>query len=262
MAQFKIGVLVESFRMPPREGMRKAKEVGADGVQIYAVRGEICPEAMNENIRSDFRGFCENLGLEISALCGDLGGHGFQNANENPQRVERSKKIVDLALDLGTRIVTTHIGVVPEDSEHPTYKAMRAACRELGDYAAGKDVVFAVETGPETAECLKRFLDDVGSPGIGVNMDPANLVMCMGEDPAQAVLTLRGYIAHTHAKDGVRLQLSEVPLGEGNVNWDKYLNALKHIGFKGYLTIEREVGQNPYEDIRKAVQFLKNRIKP
>ena len=287
MYKFKIGVMSDGFRLAPRDGIRKAREVGADGVQVYAVAGEISPEVMDRHTRAEFKDFCAGLGLEISALCGDLGGHGFERADENVAKVERSKRIVDLAVDLGTAVVTTHIGVVPEDRQAPTYANLLAACRELGEYAARAGATFAIETGPEPAATLKAFLDEVGSKGIGVNLDPANLVMVTGDDPVQAVYTLQGYIVHTHAKDGVRLKPSdpvrvygafaeggiegltvsdvgqlfrEVPLGQGGVPWDAYLKALAAIGYAGYLTIEREVGEGPERDIREAVQFLRARI--
>jgi sugar phosphate isomerase/epimerase len=284
MGRFKIGVMSDSFRLAPRDGVRKAKEVGADGIQIYAVAGEICPEVMDRSTRADFRRFCAELGLEIAALCGDLGGHGFERADDNIAKVERSKRIVDLAVDLGATVVTTHIGVVPANRAHPRYAIMQSACRELGDYAHRAGVTFAIETGPETAAVLKTFLDDVGSPGIGVNLDPANFVMVTGQDPVEAVHILKDYIVHTHAKDGIRLKPSdpeqvygafaeggvagltaadiaqlfqEVPLGHGDVPWDAYLNALSTIGYAGFLTIEREVGDHPEQDIRDAIQFLR-----
>ena len=106
--------------------------------------------------------------------------------------------------------------------------------------------------------------------------------MVTGDDPAKAVYTLKDYIVHTHAKDGVKLldrdpeiiygirkedevaswgvAFREMPLGEGNVNFDEYLTALESIGFKGFLTIEREVGEDPAKDIGLAVKFLKNKI--
>ena len=157
---------------------------------------------------------------------------------------------------------------------------MQEACAELANYADSVGAHFAVETGPETSAVLKGFLDSLGSKGVSVNLDPANLVMVTGDDPAQAVYNLKDYIVHTHAKDGKQLSYRnpdevygmveshivtgpsfiEVPLGEGSVNWQAYLNALTDIGFKGFLTIEREVGDNPEADIRKAVAFLKEQI--
>lgn len=287
MAAFKIGVISNSFRMSPREGVAAAKAVGADGFQIYAVSGEISPEGLDAAARKAFRAYAESLGLEISALCGDLGGHGFMRADQNPDKITRSKLIVDLAVDLGTPVVTTHIGVVPEDTQHPVYRTLRAACRDLGAYAASKGVTFAIETGPESAPVLRAFLDDVGVKGIGVNLDPANLAMVGGHDPVEAVRLLAPYIVHTHAKDGRRLKpchasevytafaegtygalvarlggdpFIEVPLGEGAVNWEAYLAALAAAGFRGFLTIEREVGDNPAADIAKAVRFLRDRM--
>ena len=133
----------------------------------------------------------------------------------------------------------------------------------------------------ESCESLyKGFLDSLGSTGVSVNLDTANLVMVTGDDPSKAVHNLKDYIVHTHAKDGKQLYYKdpeivygvkkdplvtgpsflEVPLGEGSVNWDEYLNALREIGFGGFLTIEREVGDDPEKDIRTAVDFLKARI--
>lgn len=242
---------------------------------------------MDAQARKAFRAYCEGLGLDIAALCGDLGGHGFMREDDNRDKVPRSKRIVDLAADLGTHVVTTHIGVVPEDRASPVYRTLRTACRELGAYAAGKQVTFAIETGPEPAPVLRAFLDDLGVAGIGVNLDPANLVMVGGHDPVDAVRRLAPYIVHTHAKDGRRLKpcsaaevytafaegrykdlvrrlggdpFIEVPLGEGEVPWDGYLGALKDAGYRGFLTIEREVGADPSADIAGAVRFLRDRL--
>ena len=279
MGRFPIGVIIDSFRTDIPTAVKKAAEVGAQGIQVYATRGEMAPENMNAQRIADFKALVADNGLVISALCGDLGG-GFGNKDENPGKVERSKRILDLAKELGTNVVTTHIGVVPTDSSIDRYKVMQEACFELSRYADEIGAHFAIETGPETSAILKGFLDSLGSTGVGVNLDPANLVMVTGDDPAGAVYNLQKYIVHTHAKDGKQLYYKdpeiiyglvkdslvtgpsflEVPLGEGQVPWEKYLNALEDIGYKGFLTIEREVGDNPAGDIRTAVDFLKNII--
>ena len=275
MGRFPIGVIIDSFRTDIPTAVKKAAEVGAQGIQVYATRGEMAPENMNAQRIADFKALVADNGLVISALFGDLGG-GFGNKEENPGKVERSKRILDLAKELGTNVVTTHIGVVPTDSSIDRYKVMQEACFELSRYADEIGAHFAIETGPETSAVLKGFLDSLGSTGVGVNLDPANLVMVTGDDPAGAVYNLQKYIVHTHAKDGKQLYYKdpeiiyglvkdslvtgpsflEVPLGEGQVPWEKYLNALEDIGYKGFLTIEREVGDDPAKDIRSAVEFL------
>ena len=284
MYNFSIGVIIDSFRLPIKDAVKKAAEVGAQGIQVYSTRGEMAPENLDAAARTEFKKLVEGNGLVISALCGDLGGGGFSFADRNPEKIEKSKRILDLAKELGTNVVTTHIGVVPEDKNHDRYKVMQEACYELSRYADEIGAHFAIETGPETSAVLKDFLDSLGSTGVGVNLDPANLVMVTGDDPVGAVYNLQKYIVHTHAKDGVQNfaedpeivyglkkrpvdvivtgdSFDEVPLGEGSVPWDGYLKALDDIGYKGFLTIEREVGDNPAEDIRKAVKFLEDHIR-
>lgn len=275
MYQFPIGVMVNSFRLPFRQAVEKAVEVGAKGIQMYTVSGEMAPENLTPQKRREVLDIIRSNGLVVSALCGDF-GQGFGDSEKNPELIERSKRVLDLAKDLETDVVTTHIGVVPEDKNVERYKIMQEACFTLSRYADQNNAHFAIETGPERAEVLRAFLDSLGSRGVAVNLDPANLVMVTGDDPVKAVYTLKDYIVHTHAKDGIKLldkspeiiyglveeeiqmgeAFREVPLGTGGVDFPKYLAALDDIGYQGYLTIEREVGENPAADIRTAVEFL------
>ena len=281
MKQFPIGVIVDSFRTDIPTAVRKAAACGAQGIQVYATRGAMSPDELVGAKRKEFLDIVKSNGLVISALCGDLGGGGFIHKDLNRERVDYSKRILDLAKELETDIVTTHIGVVPNDPNHDRFKIMQEACRELAEYADSINAHFAVETGPETSAELKVFLDSLESTGVGVNLDPANLVMVTGDDPVKAVHNLKKYIVHTHAKDGKQIfyrdpeivygikkdvivtddSFIEVPLGEGSVVWPDYLKALEDIGYNGFLTIEREVGDNPEKDIRAAVDFLKNTMR-
>ena len=211
MYKFPIGVMNDSFRLPFEESLDMAAKLGAKGIQMYAVHGDHSPEGMDAAARRETLKKLKDRGLVFSALCGDL-GHGFGNKELNPELIEKSKRILDLAKDLETDIVTTHIGVVPADPNHDRYKIMSEACFELSRYADSIGSHFAVETGPETSAMLKSFLDQRGSTGVGVNLDPANLVMVTGDDLVQAVHNLKDYIVHTHAKDGVMLT-------RGNPEW-------------------------------------------
>lgn len=280
MFTFPIGVIVDSFRTDIASAVKKAALVGAQGIQVYATWGEMAPENMTPAKRKEFSALVADNGLKISALCGDLGGGGFTHKDINPDKISRSKEILYLAKELGTDVVTTHIGVVPEDTGAERYKIMQEACRELAEYADELDAHFAIETGPETSAVLKVFLDSLHSKGVAVNLDPANLVMVTGDDPVGAVENLKEYIVHTHAKDGKQLfykdpeivygmvkshivtgpSFAEVPLGEGQVDWPAYLAALDSIGYRGFLTIEREVGDDPETDIRNAVLFLREQM--
>ena len=280
MYPFSIGVMLDSFRTDVNTALDKAQALGAKGIQVYDTRGDMSPSAMTPARRKEFLKAVKDHGMVVSALCGDL-GQGFVDPEKNPALIEESKRILDLAKDLETDVVTTHIGVVPEDKAHPRYAVMQEACGQLAAYADSLQAHFAIETGPEKAATLKGFLDGLRSTGVAVNLDPANFVMVTGDDPVQAVYTLKDYIVHTHAKDGRRLHyvepevlygmvesemlqdasFIELPLGQGDVDFPNYLKALNDIGFQGFLTIEREVGDDPEADIGLAVRFLQDLIR-
>lgn len=278
MYSFPVGVIVEAFRLPFKDAVKKAAVMGAKGIQMFATYGETTPEKLTKQKRVELLDTVKSEGLVFSAVCGDF-GKGFGNPEQNPKQIEESKRIIDLALDLGTNIVTTHIGVVPEDPHEERYQIMQEACGKLAAYADSVNAHFAVETGPEKAETLCAFLDSLHSEGVAVNLDPANLCMVVRDDPVKAVHTLKKYIVHTHAKDGVNLRpcnpayiykvvhpvpeeyagvrfYKEMPLGTGQVDWKAYLEALDEIGYRGFLTIEREVGDTPEEDIQTAFDYL------
>ena len=270
----KIGVIAESFRKPFPQAIKEARALGADGVQAYA--GLAFPFDADKSKLSEIKKITEGEGLCFSAICGDFGCAMYYERDRS--MIDREKRILEMAKELGTDVVTTHIGVVPENKDCVQYESMYAVCKELADFAKSLGGHFAVETGPEKASVLKSFLDELGSDGVAVNLDPANLVMCAGDDPVQAVYTLRDYIVHTHAKDGIQIKkvdtralyapqyygltpcswdvIREVPLGKGGVDWNKYLDALREIDYDGYLTIERECGDEPAKDIGDAVRFL------
>lgn len=281
----KLGVITDCFKKPLEECIVLAAKNGFDGVQIYATSGEFSPETLTEEKKAEIKKLLKENNLEVSALCGDMGGYGFEIEKDNAERVEKTKRIIDLAVEFGAKAVTTHIGVIPSDKTEPRYSIMLNALTAAGLYAKEKGVTLAIETGPEFAKTLLAFLKDTKG-GVGVNLDPANFVMVTGQDPVQAVELLKDYIVHTHAKDGVKISddmtptevyhafavggvdalnacegFKELPLGQGDVQWDEYLKALKEIGYDGFLTIERECGENQREDITSAVRFLNERLR-
>lgn len=279
---FKIATLADWFGVGLIEGIKESRRCGAEGVQIYAA-DEFDPRTVSKEMIGTVRDTARNEGQVVTALCGELGGFGFEKSADNPEKLAYIKQVLELADRLDCRIVTTHIGVVPGDKADPRYQVMLDAMGEAGAYAHKLGSYLAVETGPEPIATLRGFLDQCG-PGVGINYDPANLVMVGADDEVAAVKTAGSAIVHTHAKDGRSLKkiapadfyhkfaegglewsatcgvCEETPLGEGAVRWVPYLNALKEIGYDGYLTIEREV-KNGAEDIRMAVHFLQDMLK-
>lgn len=279
----KIGIITDCMkRNTLAEALADAARLGADGVQIYATTGGFTPDTLGAEAKAKYKALLSQHGLEISALCGDMGGYGFERAEDNALRIEKTKRIIDLAVEFSARVVTTHIGVIPDEKTHPRYAVMLSALTECGSYAAAKGVTLAIETGPEKAKTLKAFIEDTEG-GVGVNLDPANFTMVTGQDAVEAVSILKNYIVHTHVKDGRKLDpelkaetvyhafavggvaalnackgFEELPIGQGDVDWKSYMKALREIGYDGYLTIEREAGDAPFDDIRSAVKFIRS----
>lgn len=282
----KIGAMVESFRKDFREGIETAASLGVDGVQAYMTNwGELKLDELTPAKLKNALDIVKSNGLVFSAICGDF-GYSFNNEETNAEYVDKSKRVLTYAKELECNVVTTHVGHIPAE-ECKEKEIMRKAMRELAEYADNIGSAFACETGTEKAVVLGDFLDSLGANGVRVNFDPANLVMCSDDRPETAVETLAKYIVHTHAKDGIMLgdnlrsdivvtigdeakghdellkmgqAYLELPLGDGDVNFDLYLPALAKTGFDGFLTIEREVGDSPEKDIALAVSFLKEKL--
>ena len=277
---FKTGVLLDSLRLPLDEALSVASYGAAKGVQLFAVPHEMAVLKLDFSDAEKLKRKVRSYGLEIASLCGDIGGHGFENKFENKSKINKTIEIIDYAVELGTTILTTHIGVISEnDSEKRDniQEALIKICR----YAEKSGVSIAVETGPEKSEVLQKFILETGEKSLRVNFDPANLVMVQGEDPVTAVYKLKDLIVHTHAKDGKMIRkcdpvkiynafavgnpdnididsyFMELPIGKGDVNFPAYLAALDAIGYKGYLTIERESGLNRVKDVTEGIKFLK-----
>ena len=279
----KIGVITDCMKKPLDVAIKEIGALKFDGVQIYATTGTFSPDALTAQAKEEFKKLLSDNGLVVSALCGDVGGHGFEIEEDNALKIEKSKKIVDLAVEFNAKAVTTHIGVIPSDVNSEKFNVMLSALTELGLYAKERGVTFAIETGPEDAKTLLSFVSRTQG-GVGVNLDPANFVMVTGQDPVEAVYMLKDYIVHTHLKDGKMLIKTdpkiiydyfaeggiealnvadffiETPVGEGDVDFVKYIQALKDIGYDGFLTIERETGADPAADILKAKAYIEKLI--
>lgn len=281
----KIGLMFNNLRGSVKSALSFCSSIGLNGVQIGITGGKYNIDRVSKSSYARLEKYLIANNLEISAYCGELGGHGFMLEKDNPKNIEKCKRMIDFAVRNGVGIISTHIGVIPEDKNSPVYKTMQKALTEVGRYAKERNIVIAIETGPEKAIVLKEFIDSLDG-GIGVNLDPANLTMCARQDAVEAVYILKDYIVHTHAKDGRNLEpvdtrfvygfidekdkeglkapsgkvYEETRIGEGGVDWDKYLKALKDIGYNGYLTIEREYGRNTKQDVSDAAEYLKKRI--
>ena len=178
-----------------------------------------------------------------------------------PDNKRRVLEAIDITAELSVKYLEFHFGFISvDDAEH--YKKLSDRVCLLAERARERGVVLLMETGQETTEELSRFIEAVAHPALAVNFDPANMLLYDKDDPVGAVKTLAKHIRHFHAKDAVRAAKQgdwgrEVPWGQGMVNPEKFLSAMKKIGFEGSLAIEREAGNARMEDIKLAIENLR-----
>ena len=188
---------------------------------------------------------------------------GFGDPSLRPERIERLKWALDRTISLGLSDLSLHAGFIPEPGD-PARPAMLATLAQAGELAAAKGITLAFETGQETAQLLRRTLDELKSPSLKVNFDPANMLLYDMGDPIRAVEILGPDIRSVHVKDAWRPKAAgqwgrEVSLGEGEVDIKRFVLALKKIGYKGPLIVEREVGDQAgrLRDVARGLDFLR-----
>jgi sugar phosphate isomerase/epimerase len=194
---------------------------------------------------------------------------GFIPQSTRAEREQRTKDVAHFASHIGVKGLACHVGFVPEDPEDPEYIAVRDLVRRICDHSAQHGLTFAMETGQERAEVLLEFLRDVDRPNLGINFDPANLILYGTGDPILALEVLHEHLFSVHCKDGAWPPKmpqgtlgTEMPLGEGAVGMDKFIAKLKQVGYKGTLNVEREVHDEEQRkaDLRKGVELLKRLV--
>jgi sugar phosphate isomerase/epimerase len=177
---------------------------------------------------------------------------------------EQNRKLflgaAEVTVKLGVKYLSMHAGFI--DESDPAYtKKFYNRVRCLADVASEKDIVLLLETGQETAKELRHFLEELNHPAIGVNFDPANMILYDKGNPIEAVQVLAPWIKHIHIKDAILTQQpgtwgAEVPWGNGQVQPEAFLKALKEIEFEGALAIEREAGDDRFGDVKLAAERL------
>jgi sugar phosphate isomerase/epimerase len=255
---------------PTDEELERAVEtvagIGIAGVQLWCVDEPkwkrvtvLDPDRCTGAAREAWRKRIESHGVKISGFCAQLAGPtalgGFGEREGLDVRLAKTQKALRLAADMGSPIVTTHVGEIPEDRESEAYRTFLESVGAVAKSGEECGAVLAIETGQESAETLRRFIEDVGSPAIKVNYDPANMLRW---GTVEGVGVLADYIVHTHAKDR-NPETRRPTVGQGAVKWDEYLAALARIGYDGWYAIEDESGKDVVESIRQGYEFLRRR---
>ena len=188
---------------------------------------------------------------------------GFGNPAWRPERLQRLAWALERTLALGLSDLTLHAGFLPEPDD-PERSALLDTLTKAADLAQKSGITLAFETGQETAELLRTTLDELQSPNIKINFDPANMLLYDMGDPIRAVELLGPSIRSVHVKDARRPGTKgrwgeEVPLGDGEVDIRRFIKALKSVGYQGPLVVEREVGDQAgrLREVARGLDFLR-----
>jgi L-ribulose-5-phosphate 3-epimerase len=179
---------------------------------------------------------------------------------------ENAQANAELAHELGLKLVTFHAGFLPHNTNDPEFETLQHRIRLVADLFAAKGIDLAFETGQESADSLKSFLEKLGRVNVGVNFDPANMILYDKGDPIQALRTLASWVKQCHLKDAKRTRTpgewgEEVPVGTGEVNWPEFFGVLGQMAFSGACCIEREAGDQRLADVRTAKDYVE-RVAP
>lgn len=254
-----------------------ARELGVSTVHLHAPSRE-------QRTRSAVDGFLDRLdalNLQVTVVFAGFPGESYADIPTVQQtvglvppatrqaRLEDLKSVIDFTKLIAVGATGLHLGFVPHDTSDPDFQALLETTREVCDYAAQQEINIHLETGQEPAEVLLGFLQAVDRPNLYVNFDPANMILYGCGEPIAALKQIGQYVRSVHCKDAKwsdgpgETWGQEVPLGQGDVGIEAYLQTLKEIGYDGPLTIECEIPQDPVRqkaDIGRAVELLQ-RIK-
>lgn len=178
-----------------------------------------------------------------------------------PTNRAHAQQALDVALNLGVTKISTHAGFIPHDTASADHRKLVERIGEIADLYAARGAELLLETGQETADDLIAFLDAVNRPNVGVNFDPANMILYAKGDPIEALRKLMPRVRQVHLKDAVSTQTpgtwgKEVRLGDGEVDWAAFLAVLNEHNYPGDLVIEREAGSSPIQDVRHARDYI------
>jgi sugar phosphate isomerase/epimerase len=236
-----------------------AHELGVPTIQIHApheqTRTKAAADAFlkriadyNIKLTCVFCGFEGESYADIPTVAKTV---GLVPPETRAARTKETKEIADFAKLLGCSTVGMHIGFVPHDKNDPLYKEVIAVAREICDHCDKNGQQINLETGQESAEGLLQFIGDVQRDNLYINFDPANMILYGNGEPIAALKQVGKYVRSVHCKDGKWAKNpgqewgQEVPLGQGDVGMENYLRTLLEIGYRGPLTIEREIPQDP-----------------
>ncbi|MEZ6196194.1 MAG: sugar phosphate isomerase/epimerase family protein [Planctomycetota bacterium] len=260
-----LGVCSWSLRPEsPRDLAEKVRATGLDALQLALdplVRGAWDLDETRSTLEAaglrTLSGMMQTVDEDYSSLESIRRTGGIAPDEHWDENLRLAEATADLAARLGLGLVTFHAGFIPHEAADPRREILLDRLRRLADVFAARDVALGLETGQESAGTLLEALDALDRPAVGVNFDPANMILYDMGDPVAALDRLAPRVLQIHLKDATRTKVpgtwgEEVPLGRGEVDWDAFFGTVRARGLDVDLVIEREAGEERIADVRTA----------
>lgn len=253
-----IGITLETLGQPLRTAVVTAAKAGVQSLVFDAV-GILGPDQLGETGQREVRQLARANNLTLAAVRCPL-RRGLEELDGLEARLVRLKKAMELAYNLGPRLVLLGVGTIPEKDDDPNRQRLRTALADLSRHGDRIGCRIALDVGLESPHVMRDFLKTFDSGSLGVSVDPATLLM--EKLPVDGtVRTLGGLVLHSYARDAVPRRLDrparEVPLGQGDIDWFSWLGVLEEVGYAGALTIRQTTFTQPLQEATRAVQFLR-----
>lgn len=259
MHPLKIGISLASFRQPLRGALQTAARLGAHAVEIDA-RGQLRPAEMTGTALRQLRRLLDDLNLRVCAVS-FMTRRGYNDLDELDRRIAATKDAMRMAYELGASVVVNRIGRVPDEPGGTGWDLLVETMTDLGRHSDRVGATLAARTGSEDGPTLARLLDALPEGSIGVDFDPAGLII-NGFSPLESLSALGPHVRQFRARDGVRDFAQgrglETPLGRGTADIPALVAALEDYAYRGFFTIERQFADDPAAEIGNAVKFLRN----
>lgn len=257
----KIGLLLNTKQIDIEDGIELAQSLNIDTLQLYAFHEKQNLAGVSKTRQVQLKNCFSNSGIKIASLAISFGPQGILSTSENIL-MDKFKQLSEFGSTLESTITSAHIGKIPSNEDSPVYEKMLATCHILGSISQSHGSVFAIETGSEKADVLETFLKKINSKGLGVNFDPANILMQTNENPIKSLKILKEYIVQTHVKDCKKIDnnqtsfYKEMAVGKGEIDFQSLFSLLDQNNYKGLHVIENNNYFDASNGIRHSVEFL------
>ena len=269
-----IGVMVHLMDDNIDARFKQVQDHGFNWCQLCAWKHELFTEEIAKKIDEARKKYNVEISTFWCGYSGPVHWNFYEGQNDlgivpieyREMRCAELKHGSDYAKRLGVKQIATHFGYLYENPTCEDYPRLIEAIRDVAEYCKANGQTLMFETGQETPVTLKRVIEDVGTGNLGINLDPANLILYGKGNPVDALDVFGEYVFDIHAKDGCyptngRDLGVETKVGEGKVNFPAFIARLKEIGYDGYITIEREIsGEQQIKDIKDTKIYLEELI--